>query len=176
MTARWLTVEAARVGAPAGVLFGLMQFGLSGRTGPAIAGGVFFAVLFGIGMAVFIQRSWPGGALLNPKDRASVVRAVRRGGRIPEPRLARPASEYAGVIARTSARDARNSWVMWVGLLAAALFAITASAQGHVRQAVVWSVLVAWWVVMVGTAPRLRARRLARAEAVAAKARRELGE
>src|SRR5947207_15280279 len=42
--------SGVRIGVPAGMLFGLIQFALSGSAGRAISAGVLFGVLFGAAM------------------------------------------------------------------------------------------------------------------------------
>ena len=49
--------NAVRIGAPAGMLFGLIQFALYGSAGRAISAGVLLGVLFDAAMVVFTRRA-----------------------------------------------------------------------------------------------------------------------
>src|SRR5262245_54449830 len=91
-------VATARIGVPAGLLYGVLQLPLTGSVGQAVFGGVFFGVFFGGFMAWLLRRRWRRSAELAPDDRVAVARAVRRGEDIADERLAGEVIEYVAVV------------------------------------------------------------------------------
>ncbi len=163
--------SAARIGVPAGTLFGLFQFALYEYPGKAIFGGIFFAVLFGAAMARIMWRSWPAAENLSGADRAIVVRCVARGENIEDPRLAPAVLDYASVIRHTQDRDRSYSWMLWIFAGLALILALSSSSGGSARIAATWWLLVAFWVGLLLWLPRKRARMLSRASRAEAAAK-----
>lgn len=161
---------AVRIGVPAGVLYGLIQYALHASTASAISAGIIFAVLFGPVMALLSRRTWRAGSHLPSQDRVAAVRAVRRGEAVEDPRRARAVSEYAEVVKRRAARDRRYSWVLWIFAIGTLILATATTIDGSARAAVVWWVLLLIWVVQLVRLPRMRTRNVdnaVRAEAAA---------
>jgi hypothetical protein len=167
--------SAARIGAPAGIAFGLVQFALYGSVGKAIFGGLFFAVFFGAVMALIMWRSWQGARDLSSADRVAVARIVRRGEGVDDQRLAPSVLEHATAVRRKWERDNRSGWVLWIVAGLTLLLAFGATMEGSTRSAAVWWVLVAFWASFLTWLPRRRARVLSHASHAEAAARRLLG-
>jgi hypothetical protein len=163
--------SAARIGVPAGVIFGSIHFARTGSLGEAIFQGIFFAVFFGAVMAAILGKSWPRARDLDAADRVTVARVVLRGELIEDPRLAPDVIDYVGVVRRTQEREQHHRWVLWAfaGLTLAVALGNTFS--GAVRSASVWWVLVAFWAVLLTWLPRRRARALATASRAEERAR-----
>lgn len=91
---------------------------------------------------------WSGRAgALTPDDRVAVVRAVHRGEAIGEERVAGAVLDYAAVVTRTQEREERLRWVLFLFGLGALLVAVTSTLSGSAREAVVYWLLVAFWLV-----------------------------
>jgi hypothetical protein len=163
--------SAARIGAPAGVFIGLVQFAQSGSVAKGLRGGIFFGVFFGAAMALVMWRSWPGAKDLAPADRVAVQQVVRRGEKIDEARLAPAVLDYAGVVRRTQERESRRRWVLWLFVGATVIIALAATVDGTTREEVVWWALVALWAGSLLWLPRKQARLHSNASRAEAEAR-----
>jgi hypothetical protein len=97
--------SAARIGVPAGVVFGSIHFARTGSLGEAVFEGTFFAVFFGAVMAAVLWKSWPRARDLDSTDRVTVARVVLRGELIEDPRLAPEVIDYASVVRRAQERE-----------------------------------------------------------------------
>ena len=167
---------AVRIGIPAAVLFGLIQFALQASATRALSAGIAFGVLFGPAMALFSRRAWRRGGELHSEDRVAAVRAVRRGEAVHDPRLARAVTEYASVVKSSAARDRKYNWLLWIFALGTLILAAAATIDGPAHAAIVWWVLFVVWVVLLVRLPRMRARNLEKAARAEAAAERLLGE
>lgn len=167
---------AFRIGAPAGVLFGLLQIPDHRSIGSVVSAGIFFGFLFGGMMAFILRRRWPGAATFDGAERAAIVRAVTRGRAVSDPRLAAGVIDYAQVVQRHAARERRFAWVLYL-FAALALSVAIGDILGHSSQATTtnWLVAVIWLVLLV-LIPRRRARALKRAAAAEAAARQALSD
>lgn len=164
--------SALRIGVASGILFGIIEFALSGSAARGASSGLLFGVMFGAASTLINRRRWPGSANLNNGQRMSVVRIVHRGAAVDDPRLAPAIVEYAGVVRRAHERDHRFRGVLWVFALLTLLLAAGATAAGDLRAAAVWWVLLGLWVLqLVFLQPRRRERSLARADQAEARAR-----
>jgi hypothetical protein len=166
--------SAVRIGAPAGAVFGLLQFARSGSAGRAVVDGVLFAALFGAAMALFIWRSWPEAEDLSSMDRVAVVRVVHQGEHLKDPRLAAAVLDYVAVVRRTWDLDRRYGRLLWAFAGLSLIAALAATFGGSARSAAVWWVTVAFWVCILVWLPRKRARLLSRASQADEAARRLL--
>lgn len=154
----------ARIGIPAGVVFGLVQLVMTGSARYALVGGVFFGVTFGAFVAWTTRRSWRRSSALAPDDRVAVARAVRTGEDITDARLADAVVQYAGVVRRARERDARQNWVLVAFACMTVIGAIAQTVVGSLGEAAFYWVLTLFWVVMLTwVLPRQRARALANA-------------
>lgn len=163
--------SAARIGVPAGTAYGVIQFAFDGQAGRAALGGIFFGIFFGLWAAWYMWRRWPGAAGLGSVDRVAVVRIVRRGEHLDDPRLAAPVIDYVAVVRRARDREQWFAWVLWLFAVGTSIYAIGATIGGSARSAVVWWVLVALWVCMLASIPRKRIRALSKASHADASAR-----
>jgi hypothetical protein len=156
--------SAIRIGVPAGVAFGLLQFAQKGSAGAALFQGVFFAVLFGATMALVMWRSWRGASDLESADRVAVAGVVRRGESIEEARLAPAVLDYVRVVQRAEDRDRRYRWVIWVFAGLTLILAVATTVGGPVRAAtVLWALTIFWAAFLLWVQPRQRARMAANA-------------
>jgi hypothetical protein len=167
--------SAARIGAPTGVMFGGLQYASGGSVGGAIAGGLFFGVIIGPLTALRMWRHWPGARDLNRSGRLTVVRLVRRGGSVDDPKLAPGVLDYAAYVRRTQDREKRFSWVLWIFAGLTLALALDRTLNGSDRKAAVLWVLVVFWAAILAWYPRKRGRVLSHASEAEAAARRLLG-
>ncbi len=165
---------AIRVGAPAGVFFGLFWFALEGSLEKAIFEATFFAMFFGGWAAIAMWRAWPGAKDIDPADRVAVARIVDRGDRVADRRLAALVIDYATVIRRRQTRDKRFQWTLFAFPALTLILALTATSEGSTRHAVVWWVLLGLWAILLIRIPRRRARAHTRAVSAETEARRLL--
>lgn len=168
--------RAVIVGLSVGVFFGALGWAESGSIAALLAVGVLGPLVFGIPIARRMARLWPEAKKLIGADRAAVVRAVRRGQKIDEPRLAHAVIEYACALRQARDDARRYRWVIpLVGLLSLIL-AVIDSFFGSIRLAV-----VSWvWVVIVVTEllwwPRKQVQLFSNAERAEAQARQVLAD
>jgi hypothetical protein len=157
--------SAVRVGLPAGVIFGGLEFA-DGRhsVDSAIVSGILFAVFFSALMTGRIWRSWPGAKDLTSADRTAAARVVRRGESVGDPGLAPAVIEYAAVVTEARKKERRNWWVLLIFLAGTLVFAVSSTVDGSTRSTVVWWVLVGFWVVMLALIPRRSKRVIEHAE------------
>ncbi len=168
---------ALRIGIPAGFAFGLLQFAINGSVAGAVFGGVFLAVFFGGIMALIVRRQWSGAGRVAPDDRVAVARAVRRGDDVGDDRLAEAVIEYAEMVRKTQERDARHRWVLPLFGILSFVIALTSTVGGSTREAVVFWLLTAFWIVgILWWFPRQRARWTENASRAEAAARRRAGD
>jgi len=165
------------IGVPAGACFGLLQF-LAGAASPigAVVKAIFFALLFGVLWTRRSWRAWRGADDLPPHDRVAVIRAIRRGEGVSEPRLAPAVVNFADVVRRGRERDHRYRWVLWLFAVVTLSLALHDSLAGSTRSAVLWWALTGFWVVFLAWLPRRWVRALARVERAESLARRTLDE
>jgi hypothetical protein len=170
-----LLEDAVRRGLLAGLVFGLFMYavGSSHSVGNAVLAGLLFAVFYGPIVVGHEWRRWPGGRSLPPRERRAVVRAVRRGKTIEDPRLAQAVIEYALAV---GARWEQEFWAGWSLLLCACAgqvaFAIAETKAGAIRAAIAWWVLAALSLASAAVAPRQRRHAIEHAEQAGAAARR----
>jgi fructose-bisphosphate aldolase, class I len=150
-----------------------MTYAATGRIAPGLLAAVFFAVPFGMAMAALGRRQWRGAGTLSAGDRAVVARAVHRGGAVTEARLAPAVIELARVVVAVQEREERQRGVPVAFGLVSLLLAVGFTVDGSTRQALVQWALVAFWGIGIAKVfPSVRARRVARARAAEAAARR----
>ncbi len=137
------------VGVPAGLLFGLFQFGSSGRLGGALFGGSFFGVFFGAAMSILIWSRWKAAKKLSSQDRQAVALSVLQGEPIEDPRLAPAVIEYAEVVRGGHDRERRYRWTLWIWPTLTLALAVAATVNGATRQAVLFWGLVVFWIMPV---------------------------
>lgn len=159
----WATL--ASTGLPAGVVFGLFNYGTTGSPSGAIVAGTFFGVLFGAWAAWGNRRRWPAGRPLSPADRLAAVRAVRAGATNVDARLAPAVEQFAAVMQRSADQNRRNLWFAALFAAAAVAFGIASALDDRWRETVTWAVVLA-----VGVGGTLR--QLSQHGGVVAKARR----
>ncbi|MER6075088.1 hypothetical protein ABT187_41040 [Streptomyces sp. NPDC001817] len=164
--------RAVSAGLAAGAFFG--AFVLVEATS-WVGAAVVFVVLspfYGVRVARRMDRIWPEAKRMDPVDRATVVRATRRGEAIEVPRLAPAVVAYVGALRRAAEEDRLHRWVLplvTAFAVALAVYDTVMSAPGETVAS--WLVVVLlladlmWW-------PRSRARLLARADRAEASARR----
>jgi len=157
-------IAAARIGIPAGALFGVIQTMTTGSVLKGLLAAVFLSAWFGGIMAWLMRRAWRRSSELTPEDRVAVARAVYRGEEIQDVRLAGAVVDFAGVVRQAWERDARWRWVLVVFAVMTVILAISATAAGSTGEAVTFWLLSAVWVAGLGWIfPRRRARMLANA-------------
>ena len=151
------------IGAPAGLLFGLFQFGSSGGLERALFGGSSFGVFCGAVMSSLIWGRWKAAKKLSSQDRRAVARSVLQGEPIEDSRLAPAVIEYAEVVRGGHDRERRYRWTLWIWPTLTLALALAATVNGSTRQAVLFWGLVVFWIAFMPTQER-RARkdRLAR--------------
>ena len=164
-----------RIGVPAGITFGAIQFGLDGRVGHAALGGIVFGVFLGTWMAFLTWQRWPDAKQLSSEDRVAVARIVRRGEALDHARLAPSVLSYANVVRTSSYRAQRNTWMLWIIAGGTLFLALDESLRGSARTASVFWVLVLFWAALFMHIPRQRARALSNASHAEVAARQLLG-
>jgi hypothetical protein len=146
-------------GLPFGLVVGGWMWAGLGSAAQAVGTGLVSGVLCGSFMAVNRWHVWPRGGQLSSSDRVAVMRAVQRGERVPDPRLAADVRAYAKVIAHAAERSQRQRWALWViaavPLALAAGETVTGSAA---RSAYFWA-FTAIFLGVLWRAPRILARR-----------------
>lgn len=162
--------SAARIGAPAGLWFGALQYASRGSLSRALFSAAFFGLFFGATMAWLMQRSWPGAKKLAPGERVAVVRAVRLGEAVADPRLARAVLERATVVQKAAERR-RGRWVLWAFGGLSVLLAVNRTSEGADRKAIVLWCIVVLWAALLAWQPRLQTRTLERASRAESAAR-----
>ncbi|MBX7432922.1 hypothetical protein JDV09_12505 [Mycobacterium sp. Y57] len=111
--------RALTIGAVSGLTVGVLAWLDSGF----VVGGLIVAVIvggcFGLLMSRRMTRYWPGSARLSAAQRVAVVRAARRGERVPDARLSASVAECARGL-HEAADDARPlRWLLLVVLVVA---------------------------------------------------------
>jgi hypothetical protein len=162
--------SAVRLGVPAGVTYGLLMFATGGRPANAIFSGLIFAALFGTATAITEWRNWPGATSLARGDRVEVARAVRRGERVAEPRLASAVLGYGHAVRKSLKWGERWGWLLWVFAAISLGFAVANTVSGSLRHVVVWWALFVCFVGFMVWLPRKRARVLAQVSRAEARA------
>jgi hypothetical protein len=166
---------AVRFGVPAGIVFGVIEFGFEGRVGRAAFEALFFGVCLGAWMAFLMWRRWPDAKHLSSGDRVTVVRIVRRGEGLDEARLAPSVLSYATMVRTSLDRAHRNAWILWIFAGSTLILALYESLRGSARMAVIFWVLVVLWAVLLVRVPRQRAQALESASHAELAARQMLG-
>jgi hypothetical protein len=167
---------AGRLGVPAGLAFGLLQFASNGSVPGAIFGGALLAVVAGASMALAIRRRWSRSSELTSHDRVAVARAVHRGEDVGSDHLAPAVIAFAEVVRRAQERNPSRRWVLPLFACLSLFVAVTSTIDGSSRQAVIYWLITAFWVVgITWWFPRQRARSTANAQKAELAARRRLG-
>lgn len=155
--------RALTIGGCVGVSLGILAWLDSGFLVSGAIVAVVVGAFYGTWMARRMARYWPGSDRLSGDDRVSVVRAVRGGLGLDDPRLVGPRTEYArGLCA--AAHDARPlRWVLIVVLVVAvgaaawdAFFGSWGNAVASVIYLIALLVEMFWW-------PRRQSQLLSRA-------------
>ncbi|MFI5972573.1 hypothetical protein [Streptomyces sp. NPDC051452] len=164
--------RALGAGLAAGVFSGALVLLESGSWAAATVVLVVLGLLFGARVPRRMGRLWPAGLRLAPDDRATVVRATRRGEAPEEPRLAPAVAEYAAALRRGAEEDRSHRWIIPLVTVAAVALAVYDTLAGSFGEMLVSWLVVAlflgellWW-------PRARARLLARTDRAEASTRR----
>jgi hypothetical protein len=153
--------NAVRIGVVVGPLFGLLQYaGGESSASRSILGGAFFAALLGPFLAYRSWRSWPGGEDLNRRDRATVLRVVRRGEAMNRRELVPAVLDYVAVARREWDKQHRDQWVLWALAVGTLIFAVAETNTGSEQHVVVLWALVGLWAGILVLAPRQRGRAL----------------
>jgi hypothetical protein len=153
--------SAIRVGSPAGVMCGVLEYAVNGSVAEALLAAVALAAMFGSAVAWGTWRRWPGARDLDPGDRVAVARVIERGQAVEDHRLALAVIDYAGRFCSAVDRDhpkRRTHWIVVTGLTL--VLALTATVRGSTPSAIVWWVLFASWLLGPAWTPRRRARRV----------------
>jgi hypothetical protein len=162
---RWLAGPLT-YGVWVGLVVGAGQWAVFGSAAQGIGTGLLTAVVVGGFMARWRRRVWPRGGQLSSSDRAAVVRAVRHGERVPDPRLGPEVLAYASVVGDAAERSWRDRWALWLCLAMTSGWAAYATVAGQVRSAAYWWVLTAACLAARWRMPRvLEQRRSNAAEA-----------
>jgi hypothetical protein len=144
--------RALTTGLPVGILLGALAWIDSGMLLAGVMAAVATGLVYGVLMPRRMNRYWPGAKVLSGDDRATVVRAARRGERIGDARLAQPVVDYTQGLhaAAEAARPFR--WLMPVVLVAAVATAVYDAVFGSWGNAVVsviyfvaFLVELFWW-------------------------------
>ena len=159
------------IGAPAGLLFGLFQFGSSGGLERALFGGSFFGVFFGAVMSSLIWGRWKAAKKLSSQDRRAVARSVLQGEPIEDSRLAPAVIEYAEVVRGGHDRERRYRWTLWIWPTLTLALALAATVNGSTRQAVLFWGLVVFWIAFMPTQERRARKTVSRASCAESSAR-----
>lgn len=156
--------RAVTIGPPVGIALGALGWIDSGSLLSGVAVTVVLGVFYGIWISRRMARYWPGAKHLSGEDRVTVVRTVRRGDSIGDPRLAQAVIDYGSGL-RAAAEKARPfRWVLVFVLVVSVL--ITAwdavyGSWGNLVASAIYLVLLLidllWW-------PKARRRLLANAE------------
>ncbi len=172
---------AAVIGVPAGIFFGV-GFWLLGSASAgsaavvaAVLAGVLFGTFFGGAMAFNIWNRWSGAVQLEVGERVAVVRAVRLGEEIGDPRLAPSVIEYSGTVRHVLERDRRQRWVLFLIGGGMAIGAVVSTVTGSTRSMLGWWLLLGVMVIELVSLPRVQARRESNAARAERLARETLG-
>ncbi|WP_191871735.1 hypothetical protein [Streptomyces filipinensis] len=164
--------RGAVAGLAAGVFFGAFVLLEAGSWAGALVVFVVLSLFHGTRVARRTDRAWPGARDLDGAERATVVRATRRGEAVTDPRLAPLVVEYAGALRRTAEEDRLRRWIVVLVTVLAVALAVNDTVTGPTGVTVASWLVVAllladllWW-------PRRRARLLDRAGRAEASARR----
>jgi hypothetical protein len=165
--------RAACIGALVGLGLAAFVYAWTGSFSEVASRGVIFGLTFGALAAHRMWRRWPQAEHLAPDDRVAVSRVVRTGADIGDARLAAAVVDYAGEVRRDRERAPRQRWSLPLITVAGGGLAVAYTVAGDTRKAIVFFVLTAWTVVVVGWwAPRQRAREITNARQAEAAARR----
>ncbi len=154
---------AATFGLPFGILGGGSVWAISGSATQAVAGGLVSGVIHGSFLAVTRWHAWPRGGQLSSPDRVAVMRAVQRGERVPDPRLAPEVLAYAQVIACAAERGQRQRWMLWVFAAVTLAWAAGQTVTGLAARSAYFWALAAIFLGGVWRMPRILARRIGKA-------------
>jgi hypothetical protein len=166
-----VVVRALIVGAAVGIVVGLLAFlGFDF----ALAGLIAFVIVtlfYGAFMARRMARFWPGAKHLSGADRVAVVRAVRGGRDIGDPRLAPCVIEHSRGL--RDAADRKLWWWLIVVLGVVALgTAVLDTITGPIREVVVSWLYFAFFPIEAWWWPRRQAQLVANAQRAEESARR----
>ncbi len=113
--------RAATIGPPVGIALGTLAWIDSGFLLTGVAAAIVLGVFYGIWMPRRMARYWPGAKDLIGRDRVAVVRAVRRGDSIGDPRLAQPVVDYSTGLRAAAQQGRPLRWVLVFVLVASVL-------------------------------------------------------
>jgi hypothetical protein len=159
--------RALIIGTAVGLFLAAMAWIDSGLLLGAVITLVITGVLYGILMPRRMARYWPGAKQLSGEERVTVVRTVRRGERIGDPRLTQAVADYSQGL-HAAAEEARPfRWLVPIVLVVAvatAVFDAVFGSWGNVLASIIYLVLLVfelfWW-------PKRREQLLANAERAA---------
>jgi len=139
-----------------GFVGGLLQIGVAlavyeSAVGVIAAGLIGWVLFFAVAKVGGVP-GWRRGealALLSPSDRVAVIRAVRNGEPVPDPRLAPSVRAFASIVMSAAEQEQRQRWKFLVLPALSIAVAVGFTVAGSVRLAVYfWAVtalsLVGW--------------------------------
>ena len=144
--------RALTIGVPVGIFLAAMAWLDSGILLGAVVTFVITGVVYGILMPRRMARYWPGAKQLSGEERVTVVRTVRRGERIGDPRLTQAVADYSQGL-HAAAEEARPfRWLLPLVLVVAvatAVFDAVFGSWGNVVASIIYLVLLqlelSWW-------------------------------
>ncbi len=150
---RWGPLGRALIaGTVIGVCLGGLAWLDSGTVLAAAAVFVVTGILSGVVMARRMAGDWPEAAALGRVDRVTVVRAVRRGRPVAEPRLREAAMTYASALRTAASRRSLGRYLLAVVVVVAlatavwdALYGSTGSAVASIIYLAALLVELLWW-------------------------------
>ncbi len=151
------------LGLPFGLVLGGWMWAALGSAAQAVGTGLVSGVLYGSFMAVYRWHVWPRGGQLSSSDRVAVMRAVQRGERVLDPRLAPEVLGYAKVIDHAAERSQRQRWALWVGAALPLAFAAGETVTGSAARSAYFWAFTAIFLGVLWRAPRILARRRGKA-------------
>jgi membrane protein implicated in regulation of membrane protease activity len=160
-------LRAVCVGIPAGAFAAALVFAESGVMLGAVITFAVTSVFYGVLMARRMSRLWPAAKDLSGAQRATVVGAARRGGRLDDARLTVAAIGYASGLREAREQARRGQWLLWLGAAAVVVFAVLDSVSGPPRTAAVSWLFVVFFAFEIFWWPRLRDRLVVNAERTA---------
>ena len=140
------------IGGGLGLALGVLAWIDSGLLLTGVVVLVIVGLTYGIWMARRMARLWPAAAQLSGAERVAVVRAARRGERLPEERLVHAANDYRVAMHTAAATSKELRWLLMVLLVVAAGTAAWDTRYGSFGNAVVSAIYlmllvaeVLWW-------------------------------
>jgi hypothetical protein len=159
-----LIVRALIGGLAVGVFVALLAWIGSDLAAPALVVLVLVTPVYGVFMARWMSKYWPGAKHLSGADRVAAVRAARSGRDIGDPRLAPGVTEYSRALHGAVERFRLWWWLIVLLGVVALGAAIADTIYGPVGEAVVSWLYVAFFPIEAWWWPRRQAGLLANAE------------